>query len=327
MLSISSKTGTSLPTEHPISAHNLFSAYVELSQPATRRNVSMVLEASKDEETRKGLSQILDGDFAAEVTEKRVSLLDLLERYQSIELPLSAFVASLIAMRVRQYSISSSPLGNPHAATLTYAVLEGDSLSGQGRHIGVASNYLSSLKPGDITHVAVKRSHEAFHLPTDPEKTPLIMACAGTGLAPMRGFIQERAAQIGAGRKLAPAHLYYGCRHPERDEMYREEFAFWEKMGAVNIHHAFSQAAELSNGHAYIDSAMLADTDLIIDLWGQGARIYVCGSREVGETVKQACFKMVKKWARDHDKPDTDEFAEEWLNKVRNERYSTDVFA
>lgn len=326
MLSITSKTGSSLPTDTPISATSLFYAYVELSQPATKRNVAMLIEAAKDEKTKTELSSILEDDFAANVLEKRVSLLDLLERFPRIELPLSAFVASLISMRVRQYSISSSPLADPNKATLTYAVLDAPSMAGQGRYVGVASNYLSSLKPGDITHVAVKPSHQAFHLPTDTE-TPVIMICAGTGLAPFRGFVQERAAKIGAGRKLAPAHLYMGCRHPDKDELYREDFALWETMKAVTIHRAFSQATEMSEGHKHVDDAMRADTDLLLELWEQGARVYVCGSRELGESVKKACLDIAHESARRLGKEKDEEKAQKWFDSIRNDRYSTDVFA
>lgn len=264
--------------------------------------------------------------FASEITSKRVSLLDLLERYPEIPLPLSAFIASLITMRVRQYSISSSPLSNPNVASLTYAVLDQPSLSGQGRHIGVASSYLSHLSPGDIVHVAVKPSHQAFHLPAEAEKTPVIMVGAGTGLAPFRGFIQERAAQIGAGRKLAQAHLYIGYRHPDKDELYREEMTWFSKMGAVEIHHAFSQAPEHSNGHKHVDDALRADKELLRQLWKDGARVYVCGSRGVGDAVKQIAIETRTAACREKGEDDSEEAAKKWFEEIRNERYSTDVF-
>ncbi|KAF7186838.1 Bifunctional cytochrome P450/NADPH--P450 reductase [Pseudocercospora fuligena] len=327
MLKITSRTGTTLPTEHPVSAHNLFSAYLELSQPATKRNVAMLIEAAGDDKTKKELSDLVSGDFQKSVTDKRISLLDLLERYPEIQLPLSAFVASLISMRVRQYSISSSPLSNPNVVTLTYAVLDEPSLSGVGRHVGVASHYLSQLQPGDIVHVAVKPSHAAFHLPSSAETTPVIMIAAGAGLAPFRGFIQERAAQIGSGRKLAPAHLYFGCRDPEEDDLYREELDFWEKIGAVVIHRSFSRAPEKSDGHKHINEVILADRQKLVPLWDEGARVYVCGSRGLGESVKQAFLKLAKEKAEAEGKEATEDRLEKWFEKLRNERYSTDVFA
>ena len=326
MLTISSKSNTALPTEYPISAHNLFSAYVELSQPATKRSVAMLVEAANQDSTKKQLQSILDGDFDKLITEKRVSLLDLLERHPDIDLPLGAFVASLISMRVRQYSISSSPLADPTRVSLTYAVLEAESFSGSGRHIGVASNYLSKLQAGDIIHVTVKKSHAAFHLPASPEETPVLMFCAGTGLAPFRSFIQERAAQIGAGRHLAPAHLYYGCRHPDKDAMYTDELARWEKMGAVVVHRAYSQASEQSNGHKHIDAAMRADSKELMELWDAGARAYVCGSTALAQSVRTACIEIALEWSKAQGREPDREKAEAWFDRIRNERFSTDVF-
>ncbi|KAK4560538.1 hypothetical protein LTR86_005735 [Recurvomyces mirabilis] len=326
MLTFSSKNNTVFPTDAPLSAHNLFAAYVELGQPTTKRSVNMLVEASKDEDTKKQLQEILSGDFDAHITQKRVSLLDLLERFPSIDLPLGAFVASLISMRVRQYSISSSPLADPHKVTLTYAILEADSYSGQHKHVGVASNYLSHLQPGDIVHVAVKPSHQAFHPPTDAEKTPVLMFCAGTGLAPFRSFIQERAAQIGAGRELAPAQLYYGCRHPEKDLLYASELKRWEAMGAVKIYYAFSQASEQSDGHKHIVDALRANKKDLFNLWDKGARVFVCGSRDLGEGVRKVVLDLAMERAAEKGKETSLEKAEAWFDSVRNERYSTDVF-
>ncbi|KAF2723458.1 NADPH--cytochrome P450 reductase [Polychaeton citri CBS 116435] len=326
MLQISSTTAITLPTEHPISANDLFSAYVELSQPATRRNISMLLSATDDETIKRELSKLTGDSFSTEITAKRVSLLDLLERYSTIRLPLPAFISSLINMRVRQYSISSSPLADPHTVSLTYGVLDEPALSGQGRHRGVASTYLAQLQPGDVLHVAVRKSHESFHLPSEDEKVPIIMVGAGTGLAPFRGFLQERAVQIGAGRKLAPAHLYIGCRHPDQDLLYGEEMEHFENLGVATIHRAFSGAPELSGGNKYVGDALKSDLELLDKLWDQGARVYVCGSRHVGEAVRSVAIESLRTAARAEGKDDSVEQAEAWFDSIRNERYSTDVF-
>jgi cytochrome P450 / NADPH-cytochrome P450 reductase len=67
------------------------------------------------------------------------------------------------------------------------------------------------------------------------------MAAAGAGIAPFRGFIQERAAQIAAGRKLAPASLFFGCRGLGVDDLYREKLDRWEGMGAGSVRRAMSR--------------------------------------------------------------------------------------
>lgn len=181
MLTISSAGPTTLPTDTPISAIDVFGAYVELAQPASKRNLHAIADATTDEAAKKELGRLADEAFSEEITAKRVSVLDLLERFPSTKLPLGVFLKMQPPMRVRQYSISSSPLWNPSHVTLTYAVVNQPALSGQGQYVGVATNYLANLAPGDKLHVSVRQSHQAFHLPKDAKSVPVIMIAAGTG--------------------------------------------------------------------------------------------------------------------------------------------------
>ncbi|MDA4132639.1 MAG: hypothetical protein OK454_05880 [Thaumarchaeota archaeon] len=226
-------------------------------------------------------------------------------------------------------SISSSPLWNPSHVTLSYSVLDSPSLSGlDPRHVGVASNYLSSLAAGDKLHVSVRPSHAAFHLPADAASVPVICIAAGTGLAPFRGFIQERAAMIGAGRSLAPALLFFGCRDPAKDDIYRDELDRWQSMGAVDVRRAYSRSDHAdAQGCKYVQDRLRHDEADVAAMWERGARVYVCGSREVGERVKEVAIKMSADRAREKGGEDEGEArAEKWFQGIRNVRYATDVF-
>ena len=223
-------------------------------------------------------------------------------------------------------SISSSPLWNPNHVTLTFAVLEAPSKSGHGTHVGVASSYLDSLEVGDKLHVAVRKSHAAFHLPQDPENTPVICIGAGTGISPFRGFIQERAEMIAAGRKLAPAMLLIGCRAPGRDDLYAEELAAWEKAGAVTVKRAYSRATDKSNGIKYVQDLLPAYEDEVIPLWEANARLYTCGSRAIGDGIKNAVIKMVLGRQKAQGEEISEERVAKWWEGLRNVRYATDVF-
>lgn len=328
MLTIASSGPTTLPTDTPIPAVDVFGAYIELAQPATKRDLSALIEATPDVDAKKALEQLLESSFAAEITAKRVSVLDLLERFPSIQLPLAPFLKMNPPMRVRQYSISSSPLWNPNNVTLTYAVVDQPAFSGQGRFVGVTTSYLSSLAPGDKLHVSVRSSHQAFHVPKDAQNVPLIMIAAGTGLAPFRGFIQERAAQIAAGRTLAPALLFYGCRAPDTDLLYADLLSRWEKLGAVSVRHSFSRAPDKSEDCKYVQDRMYRDGKDVVELWHKGAKVFVCGSREVGQGVEDVCIKIAKE---DHERVNGVKADEgrtrEWFEGLRNERFATDVFA
>ena len=100
--------------------------------------------------------------------------------------------------------------------------------------------------------LAVRPSHAAFHPPADPA-VPLVMFCAGSGLAPMRGFLQERAAQKAAGREVATSVLFFGCRAPALDLLYADsDLGAWVELGVVDVRSAFSRAPEQSLGCRYV---------------------------------------------------------------------------
>lgn len=97
-------------------------------------------------------------------------MLDVLEELADVEVEFAEFLKMLPAMRVRQYSISSSSLQNPTNATLTVSVLDAPAISGQKnqRYLGVASNYLARLNPGDKVQMVVRPSAASFHPPQRP---------------------------------------------------------------------------------------------------------------------------------------------------------------
>ncbi|KAI0469334.1 bifunctional P-450:NADPH-P450 reductase [Xylaria cf. heliscus] len=324
-LTIGGAANTPLPTQTSMPAQSVFSAYVELSQPATKRNILTLAETATNQDDKDALKKYADEDYT-EVLEKRISVLDLLDKFPGVELPLGMFLAMLPPMRVRQYSISSSPLWNPSHVTLTFAVLEAPSKSGQGTYTGVASSYLDSLEAGDKLHVAVRQSHAAFHLPQSPENTPVICIAAGSGISPFRGFVQERAEMIAAGRKLAPALLLVGCRSPGRDDLYADEFTEWENAGAVTVKRAYSRATEKSNGAKYVQDLIRIHHDEVVPLWDQNARLYICGSSAIGEGVKTEVVKLAANLVKDKGKEMTEDDVKEWWEGLRNVRYATDVF-
>ncbi|KAK0645376.1 putative bifunctional P-450:NADPH-P450 reductase [Cercophora newfieldiana] len=337
-ITISCDGRTSLPTGAPVSVYDILSSYVELAQPATKRSIVALAESTASPEAKTALLSLANVQYTSEVSRKRTSLLALLERFPSTTLPFSTFLSLLPPIRIRTYSISSSPLRDPSRATLTYSVLAGPSLSEPSvQHVGVASSYLASLTPGDKLAVSVRTSHAAFHLPSEPENIPIVLVAAGAGLAPFRGFIQERAAQIAAGRDLAPALLFFGCRGPEVDDLYRDDLNRWEKMGAVSVRRAYSRDTRDSlkgrtKGCRYVQERLWEDRLDLMDLWDKGSKTYVCGSRAVGENVKKTVIRVAMEMQRlkvergeSEDEP-SEQRAMKWFESILNERYAVDLF-
>jgi cytochrome P450/NADPH-cytochrome P450 reductase len=261
---VSSFSPTSLPLDKPTSLVEILSGYVELSQPATTRDLRGLIDASTIGSTRTILESLIAA-YAEKVLAKRLSILDILEAYKDIKLSLTSFLQMLPAMRVRQYSISSSPLWNPLHVTLTVSVVEGPALSGRGdEFLGVASNYLANLRTGDKVQMTVRSSSASFHPPADPLVT-LVLFCAGSGIAPMRGFIQERAVQKQSGREVGKTLLFFGCRSPDEDFLYSDsDMGDWIKLGVVDVRPAFSRSPKDSEGCKYVQESVSFFPSLLV---------------------------------------------------------------
>lgn len=106
-------------------------------------------------------------------------------------------------LQPRFYSISSSPKQYPDSIHVTCAVVIDTTATGR-HHEGVCSNYLKRMSVGDRIPIFVR--HSSFKLPKHMS-TPIVMVGPGTGLAPFRGFLQERAALLKSGKWLLPCLL------------------------------------------------------------------------------------------------------------------------
>jgi len=319
---IKSTVATTLPTNVPISVSEVLTGYVEISQTATRKNIQDLIKLSSEATARE--LEALGANYRDEVFDKHLSVLDILELYRDIEIPLGTFLRFLPAMRIRQYSISSSPLWNPEHVTLTLSVVEATSSSGRpGKFLGVASNYLANVRPGDRIVVGVRGSLAAFHLPEDAA-LPVVMFAAGSGIAPMRGFMQERSIQIASGRKVGKMTLFYGCRSPDEDYLYaQDDFNEWLKLGFLEIRPAFSRASEKSGGSKYVQDRVWNDRDAIAQAYQGGAKFFTCGSPGVANGIKEVIHKLIK----DSQPSWSDQMIEHAFEHIQSDRMATDVFA
>lgn len=227
--------------------------HMEICGPVSRQFLSTLAlyapdEASKAEITRLGN----DKDYFQEKVASRYlnisQTLDMAGRSQPwTNVPFSLLIEGIHKIQPRYYSISSSSLVQKDKVAIT-AVVESLRVPGATDALkGVTTNYLLALKqkqhgdpdpdPHGLTyaitgprnkydgiHVPVHVRHSNFKLPSDPAR-PIIMIGPGTGVAPFRGFIQERAAQVKDGATIGRTILFYGCRRRSEDFLYQHE---WE---------------------------------------------------------------------------------------------------
>jgi cytochrome P450/NADPH-cytochrome P450 reductase len=325
-LQVSEGRRAQLPVGNAVSVGRLLTEFVELQQVATRKQIQIMAEHTRCPVTKpKLLAYVGDDDASAEryrteVLAKRKSVFDLLEEYPACELPFHLYLEMLSLLAPRYYSISSSPAGEAQRCSVTVGVVEAPASSGRGIYKGVCSNFLARRRAGDTVHATVKETKAGFRLPDD-NSVPVIMIGPGTGLAPFRGFLQERAARKAQGATLGPAMLFFGCRHPEQDFIYADELKAFAADGICELHTAFSRA---DGPKTYVQHLVAAQKDRVWDLIQNGAIIYVCGDGSKMEPdVKEALMSIY----RERTGADADAAAR-WIEEMgAKNRYVLDVWA
>ncbi|CCM04514.1 uncharacterized protein FIBRA_06695 [Fibroporia radiculosa] len=319
MVVLSAVGPTPLPVDKPITVFDLLSGYVELAQPATTRDLQILMTA---ENSPVETLQALSSSYSEQVLLKRLSVLDIIEDHPKIALPFETYLQMLPSMRIRQYSISSSPLWNPQNVTLTVSVIDAPSSTGRRMSfLGVGSTFLAGLLPGHKVQMSVRTSSTAFHPPSDPT-APMVMFAAGSGLAPMRGFLQERAVQKKAGREVATSILFFGCRSPQEDYIYADsDLKEWTELGIVDVRPAFSRSSGDSLGCKYVQDRVWLDRADITKAYAANAKFYTCGSRRVAQGIMGVLTKIVQEGQQVEEAK-----AAEILERLVEGRYATDVF-
>ncbi|MEZ4713925.1 MAG: hypothetical protein R3A44_42465 [Caldilineaceae bacterium] len=232
--------------------------------PEKMKLLALTGAGETDTSTNSGAAKAL---YRADVLAKRKSLLDLLEEFPACALPFNLYLEMLPALRPRYYSISSSPRYDAQRCTITVGVVDAPARSGRGQYLGVCSNYLAQQGADSEIHAFVRDSQSAFRLPDDPQ-TPLIMVGPGTGLAPFRGFLQERAILKQQGQTVGPSLLFFGCRHAQQDFIYADELVEFAVQGVTTLVTAFSR--QDPSQKVYVQQRILEQQEAVWELLEQG---------------------------------------------------------
>ena len=246
-------------------------------------------------------------------TLKDLQLTDVLNAYPA-DWEGEAFVAALRPLVPRLYSIASAQDAVGDEVHVTVAVVDYEN-DGQ-RRLGAASGHLAGLTGDEATVRVFIEQNERFRLPTDPSRD-VIMIGPGTGVAPYRGFLQQRESQGATGRNW----LVFGARHFGSEFLYQVEWQDALRKGLLHrMDVAFSRD---STPRAYVqDRLREAGKDLFAWLEG-GAHLYVCGDAEhMAPDVHEALVDIIAA----HGGLERDA-AESYLRRLADDRrYLRDVY-
>lgn len=197
-------------------------------------------------------------------------LVDILENFPSVRPPASLLLPALGQLLPRYYSISSSMVKDPTKVTVTVAMVRYKTF--ERNRIGICSTYVNDrIQVGDVIPVFVNCNPD-FRLPSDPSKT-ILMIGPGTGIAPFRAMLQERVHLERSGRNI----LYFGCRSPDRDFLYKDELEQLVSQKKLELHTAFSRTTEQK---IYVQHKLKANSKDVWDVLEDGGHVYVCGDAE-----------------------------------------------
>lgn len=227
------------------------------------------------------------------------------------------WLGAMKKLQPRQYSISSSPLVNPDEVELTVGIVRyGDpaATGSAARRGGVCSTFLADFADTPVPIFLQRAPH--FRPPADPT-APMIMVGPGTGIAPFRGFLQERRALGCTGRNW----LFFGDQHAAHNFYYRAELEDMFRSGFLTrLDLAFSRD---QRERIYVQHRMIEHG---AELWSwlrDGAHFYVCGdASRMAKDVDEALLRI----ARIHGKLDEDGALAFKKQLIAEKRYVRDVY-
>ncbi len=249
-----------------------------------------------------------DGDLAL------LDVLGTLHKFAGLKLSPEAFVEALEELQPRLYSISSSPRHTAGRLTLTVDTVR--YRLGQRQRFGVASTFLGErIEPGAPLKVYVQKAH-GFALPDDLSK-PVIMVGPGTGVAPFRAFLQERAAVKAPGRNW----LFFGHQRMATDFFYADELNAMKDAGQLErLTLAWSRDGK---DKIYVQDRMRENGSELWAWLAQGAHFYVCGdAKRMAKDVERAMVDI----ASEHGKLSSDAAIAFVASLKKTGRYQADVY-
>jgi sulfite reductase (NADPH) flavoprotein alpha-component len=196
-----------------------------------------------------------------------------------------AFVEALDPLAPRLYSISSSPKAAPGRLSLTVDAVR--YVVGKRKRLGVASTFLAErVAPGAFVRAYIQKAH-AFALPQNAA-LPIVMIGPGTGVAPFRAFLQERAASGATGANW----LFFGHQRSACDFFYADEF---ETMKATGLLTRLSLAWSRDGAEKFYVQDRMRQSGRELWSWlAEGAHVYVCGdAQRMAKDVERALVDIV----------------------------------
>ena len=361
LMTKTTKKGASVPSFIPDNStiRHTLSTCLEIRAVPSKALVRVLSEQATDPQEKRRLQELCSkqgmSDYSRFIREPNFSLLDLLNAFPSCQPPFERLLELLPRLKARPYSVSSSPLQNPTHLHFVFNIVEMPAVESiREQQQGVCTGWLNGITSihrqgknsskremtesfsemalqGTPKVPVFQRKSLNFKLPSTPE-TPIIMIGPGTGVAPFIGFLQHRDLKQKTTDPAAPlseAWLFFGCRHKERDYLYRQELEQFLSTGVLSrLFLSFSRDAvdELhgSPPPKYVqDNLRRHSMEVAKQVFDKGAVVYICGdAKNMARNVHDTFLEIVQEYKG----VDVTEARTEMMKLRNNKQYLEDIW-
>ncbi|XP_072182138.1 nitric oxide synthase 1-like [Diadema setosum] len=305
--------------------------YLDITSPPTPGFLLLLASQASDEQEARTLKLLGEGGVHYEVWkyDRSPNLPEVFEEFPSVKVNPSFLLTELPILKPRYYSISSSPkmyLGEIHA---TVAVIEYRVRGDSGPiHHGVCSTWLNRLSINEIVPCFIRRA-PTFRMPEN-RALPILLAGAGTGIAPFRSFWQQRQIELyqarpeadDEGKSFGDVTLIFGCRRSKVDDLYRSEREEAVKEGAISQNFT-AYSREPNQEKVYIQDIMSKHAELVYQIvCRDNGHFYVCGDVSMAADV---CATLERILAEEGGMTPTE--ARDFIGRMKDtNHYHEDIF-
>lgn len=325
LVSYKGSSGLACSIPSPTTRDAILRYYLDICGPVSREVLQVLAQLAPTPTVKSYLMSLMMEDEASwqlacsrHLTVGR--LMEIADSNQESKWPAALFeqlIQCLPVLQPRYFSIASSPCVKPHQLAITVAVLVHEGPDQQSFY-GLATNYLYSIYQS-LNSVTVKESQRprfvldgpghclaggdtyiqirpsTFKLPSKMQ-CPVILFASGSGIAPFRGFIQERVMAALEGQEIGSVLLFFGCRntadclyHNEWEDL-QESLATVGKKSLLDVDYAFSRM----NKREYVQDRMVSrQQDVLRLLLEDQASAYICGSVKLSSGVKATLRQLI----------------------------------
>jgi methionine synthase reductase len=271
-------------------------------------------------------------DYQNMIKQSALTLLDLLNIFESCQPDVSHLIQMLMPLTTRSYTLCSAfDKENTEMEIIFNLVKFKRENNRTYERNGIASDYLSKLNKNEEFYF-LKRKFQNFTFPTESDK-PIIMIGPGTGIAPFVSYLRSIKNQ----RKIDEnphLWLFYGCRHPERDFLYKDEFLneysqYLEKYSLSFSRFTISQEDpilkyHISNSKYVQDSIRHYSKEMVNLINDLNGYIYICGDALNMSKDVYNCFKECLSKELNISSEDSNKYL---LEMMKTRRYKQDIWA